>query len=149
MKIISLNTHGLSDFSKFRRILSKLRFRKPDIILLQETFTLSTNPPTLPSIIAQWQSIWNGAIYLSNHLAILIPSHIPSQHIATSTCNRIMDVSVHPPNSSPFIIRNIYDPAQPQLQPHFWDSLPSLLPNTKIISGDFNFITQPHDHTSS
>ena len=97
MKIISLNSHGLSNFPKFCRLLNKLRILKPDIILLQETFTLSNNPLSLPSHIAQWQSIWNGNIYLSSHLAILIPSHIPSQHLYTSPCQCIMDVTISPP----------------------------------------------------
>src|SRR5438128_4836264 len=115
MKIISLNTHGLSNFSKCRRLLSKLRIHKPDIILLQETFTLSPTSPTFSSITTQWQSIWNGDIYLSTHLAILIPAHISSHHIFTSSYHRIMDISIHPHNSPPFIIWNIYGPTQQHL----------------------------------
>src|SRR5437879_1430589 len=129
MKIISLNTHGLSNFIKFRRLLTKLRIYKPDIILLQETFIHSIHPSQLTSYSSQWQSIWKGDIHLSTHLAILIALHISSQHLRTSPCHRIMDVSISPPNSTPLTIRNIYGPVHQSQQPAFWDSLPPLLPN--------------------
>src|SRR5437899_4611682 len=101
MKIISLNTHGLTNFHKFRRLLTKLRIHKPDIILLQETFIHSIHPSQLTSHSTQWQLLWNGDIHLSTHLAILISPHIPSQHLYTPPCHRIMDVSIHSPPSPP------------------------------------------------
>src|SRR5580765_5290263 len=135
MKIISLNTHGLSNFTKFCRLLTRLRTHKPDIILFQETFIHTIHSSQLTSHSTQWQSLWNGDIHISTHLAILITPHIPSQHLYTSPCHQIMDVSITPPNSTPITIHNIYGPVQQQQQSAFWDSLPPLLPNTKIIGG--------------
>ena len=44
MKIISLNANGLSDFNKFKRIITKLSPLSPDIILLQEIFSYGITP---------------------------------------------------------------------------------------------------------
>src|SRR5438128_8762426 len=132
MKIISLNTHGLSNFIKFRRLLTKLRIYKPDIILLQETFIHSIHPSQLTSYSSQWQSLWKGDIHLSTHLAILIAPHISSQHLRTSPCHRIMDVSISPPNSTPLTLPNIYTPIHQPHNPTIPATPPPLPPPTTI-----------------
>ena len=44
MKIITLNAQGLTEFTKLKRILTKLKPLSPDIILFQEIFDYNITP---------------------------------------------------------------------------------------------------------
>ena len=139
MKIISFNGHSLMQFDKFRRIIQTLRQHKPDIILLQEIAPPAAHP-NLPLMQSLWHTIWQGDIYLSPLIAILISPQYKSKLIGISTDNRVMDVSLDHPKHLTFSIRNIYAPAHESQHCSFWASIPPLPPNTMIIGGDFNCI---------
>src|SRR6185436_6532863 len=139
MKIISFNTRGLSDFNKFRRIIHKLRLHRPDIILLQETFTNAHTTLDLNHIRNTWNNIWQGDIYLSNHIAILVSPTLSSTQIFQSPDNRIIDISLKSHTKQTIYIRNIYAPSGGHTtSQQFWDNLPPNPPNPLIVGGDFN-----------
>ena len=136
------------NFDKFRRIIQTLRQHKPDIILLQETAPPSTHP-NLSLMQSLWQTIWQGDIYLSPLIAILISPQYKSKLLGISNDNRVMDVSIEHPKHLSFSIRNIYAPAQESLHRSFWASIPPLPHNTMIVGGDFNCILCSINHISS
>src|SRR6185436_740588 len=150
MKIISFNTRGLSDFNKFRRIIHKLRLHRPDIILLQETFTNAHTNLDLNHIQNTWNNIWQGDIYLSNHIAILVSPSLSSTQIFQSPDNRIIDISLKSHTNQTIYIRNIYAPSGGHTtSQQFWDNLPPNPPNPLIVGGDFNKTSSTLDHQSS
>src|SRR5437016_6416312 len=131
MKIISFNRCSLMQFNKFRRIIRTLRHHKPDIILLQEIAPSSTTP-NLYHMQTLWQTIWQGDVYISPQVAILISPSFKSKLIGISPDDHIMDVSIEHPKFSTISIRNIYAPAHENLHRSFWASVPPLPPNTMI-----------------
>src|SRR5437879_6300982 len=134
MKIISLNGRSLMQFDKFCQIIQTLRHHKPDMILLQEIAPSSTTP-NLYYMQTLWQTIWQGDVYISPQVAILISPSFKSKLIGISLDGRIMDVSIEHPKLSTISIRNIYAPAQENRHQSFWASIPPLPPNTMIVGG--------------
>jgi len=113
MKIISLNTNGVSNFQKFKRILTKLTPLSPDIILLQEIFNYNITPNRLKFLTQMWSSIWKGDIHATPYVAILVTPHIKSNLSFESTDHRIIDITIAPPHAP---ITTIISPL---LQYHF------------------------------
>src|SRR5438128_10973211 len=96
-----------------------------------------------------WQTIWQGDVYISPQVAILISPSFKSKLIGISPDDHIMDVSIEHPKFSTISIRNIYAPAHENRHRSFWASIPPLPPNTMIVGGDFNCILRSIDHISS
>ena len=149
MKIISLNTQGLSDFTKFKRILTKLKPFSPDIILFQEIFDYNITPDRLKFKIQTWSSIWKGTIHATPFVATLIMPHIKSSLTYESNDHRILDITITPSHSPQINVRNIYAPAKHTVQRPFWTSLPPLPTSLNIVGGDFNATLTAEDHISS
>ena len=149
MKIITLNTHGLSDFTKVKRILTKLKPLSPDIILFQEIFNYNITPESLKFKIQTWSSIWKGTIHATPFVATLIAPHIDSSLTFESTDHRILDITITPPHSPQINVRNIYAPADNTVQRPFWTSFPPLSAALNIVGGDFNATLTAEDHISS
>ena len=149
MKIISLNTQGLSDFTKFKRILTKLKPFSPDIILFQEIFDYNITPDRLKFKIQTWSSIWKGTIHATPFVATLIMPHIKSSLTYESKDHRILDITITPSHSPQINVCNIYAPAKHTVQRPFWTSLPPLPTSLNIVGGDFNATLTAEDHISS
>ena len=149
MKIVSLNAQGLTDFTKVKRILNKLRSFSPDIILFQEIFNYNITPDRLKFKIQTWSSIWQGTIHATPFVATLIAPHIQSTLSYESDDHRILDITIVPPHSPQINIRNVYAPADITIQRPFWSSFPPLPSSLNIIGGDFNAILTATDHVSS
>ena len=148
LTIISINAKGLSTHYKFKSLLSKLSTQHPSIILIQESFTLSHLPPS-DFFISLLKSSWKGHFFFSKHLITLISSHFSASHILTSPDERIMDIKVHT-QSSTFILRNIYAPADSSSNSLFWSNFPPLSSSLPyIVGGDFNTTVHLRDRNSS
>ena len=124
MRIISLNTNGLSNFQKFKCILTKLKSFSPDIILFQEVFNYNITPNRLRFHTQMWSSIWKGDIHATPYIAILVSPQFKSNLSFESLDHRIMDINIYPPHSPPISIRNVYAPADHTRQRSFWTSFP-------------------------
>ena len=72
MKIITLNAQGLTEFTKLKRILTKLKPLSPDIILFQEIFDYNITPERQKFKIQTWSSIWQGTIHATPFVATFI-----------------------------------------------------------------------------
>src|SRR5437660_9314740 len=96
MKIISFNGRSLMQFDKFRRIIRTLRHHKPDIILLQE-IAPSSSTPNLYHMQTLWQTIWQGDVYISPQVAILISPSFKSKLIGISPDESVMNLSIEQP----------------------------------------------------
>src|SRR6185312_8977975 len=111
MKIVSFNANGLSNFHKFKRILTKLKSFSPDIILLQEIFNYNITSNRLKFSTQMWSSIWKGDIHATPYVAVLIAPHITSTLCFESNDHRIIDITIFPPHSPPTNVRNSYSPS--------------------------------------
>ena len=149
MKIVSFNANGLSNFHKFKRILTKLKSFSPDIILLQEIFNYNITSNRLKFSTQMWSSIWKGDIHATPYVAVLIAPHITSTLCFESNDHRIIDITIFPPHSPPTNVRNIYAPADHTSQRSFWTSFPPLPPAPTIVGGDLNAVLTAEDHLSS
>lgn len=149
MKIISLNAQGLSEFSKFKRILLKLLQHSPDVILFQETFNPHITESNLNFKLQTWSSIWKGQIYATPLVATLISPSLSSTLTFKSSDHRILDIQIVTQQLTYINVRNIYAPAESRDQRPFWSSFPNLPPIPNIAAGDFNAVLTPNDHISS
>jgi exonuclease III len=149
MRIITLNAQGLTDFSKFKRLLTKLKSLSPDVILFQEIFNYNINPERLKFIIQTWSTIWKGTIHATPFVATLIAPNINSTLTFESNDHRILDITITPSHSTQINIRNVYAPADNTQQRPFWTSFPPLPPSLNIVGGDFNAVLTAEDHISS
>src|SRR6185436_20850167 len=104
MRVISFNANGLTNFQKFKRVLTKLKSFSPDIILLQEIFSYNITPNRLNFNTKMWSSIWKGDIHATPYIAILVSPHIKSNLCFESTDHRIMDITIYPPHTPPLHI---------------------------------------------
>ena len=149
MKIITLNAQGLTDFTKVKRILTKLRPFSPDIILFQEIFNYNISPERFKFKIQTWSSIWKGTIHATPFVATLVAPNINSTLTFESNDHRILDITITPPHSPQINIRNVYAPADITVQRPFWTSFPPLPLSLNIVGGDFNATLTAADHVSS
>jgi len=149
MKIISLNAQGLTEFTKIKRILTKLKSFSPDIILFQEIFDYNITPERLRFKIQTWASIWQGSIHATPYVATFIAPHIKSTLTFESTDHRILDITIIPPHSPQINIRNVYAPADNTAQRPFWSNFPPISSSLNIVGGDFNATLTAEDHVSS
>jgi len=149
MKIISFNANSLSNFQKFKRILTKLKSFSPDIILLQEIFNYNITPNCLKFATKTWSSVWKGDIHAIPYVAILVNPHIKSTLSFESNDHRIIDITISSPHSPTTNIRNVYAPADHTAQRTFWTSFPPLPSAPLIVGGDLNEVLTAEDHQSS
>jgi exonuclease III len=149
MKIISLNAQGLTDFSKFKRIILKLLKHSPDIILFQEAFNPHISTPDFNFKLRTWASMWKGQIYATPLVATLVSPSFKSTLRYKSNDHRILDITISTPQHPQINIRNIYAPADVQQQRPFWAVFPLLPPTPNIVAGDFNAVFTAEDHISS
>ena len=59
LKLVSFNTRGLRDYCKRKNVFSKLKKLKCDIIMLQETHSVSDDE-------VQWEREWGGKILFAH-----------------------------------------------------------------------------------
>jgi len=136
--IYSLNTNGLRDVEKLKKVFYLLEEWRSDFVLLQETFWDD-------SILNNIKHLWNGDIYYSNSanlrsgVAILVNKKWSNRvNLLNSDVNgRFVNIGVSIEECD-FKLMSIYAPTNYLQRIDFFNNISQCIDNQTIIGGDFN-----------
>ena len=153
IKLLTINTRGLGNNNKRKKLFTWLKYYDPDIILMQETHSI-------PEIEKYWSSQWPQMKFIYNHgtksakgVAILIHKRIDLKIINTVSIQKGRHLRLETEMQGEKVnIENLYAPNDIQEQNQFFTELNKLDrqedQEINLIGGDFNITMNAIDRKS-
>lgn len=145
MRLCTYNASGLRDFNKRKQIFVLLKYKKVDIVFIQETHMLEED-------LSMWQNQWGGKMISaygaadSRGMLILLRKHLNAKikDINTDVNGRFIVVELEI-DGIEIVLSNVYAPNRDS--PTFFAevvAIVELYENPNVIwGGDFNFAVNP------
>ena len=143
LKVLSLNTRGMRDGIKRRRIFRYLKREKPDVCFLQETHSEKNH---------LWESEWGGkGVFADGNTQSRGVAILFSNKISKNICDIVRDINGRyvlcslKINNCTYCCANIYAPTDDN--PEFFRTVNAEIENMDanfvILGGDFNVVQDP------